>query len=486
MNHATNVTNATKRVPRLFRTAWLCICLCTYLSACVVGPDYERPVTELPEFWHVDLDYKSNDPNSLADQAWLDIFRDPQLRELINIALSNNREMLLALERIEEARSLYTVNRAPLFPTIDVELTGEREDESALTTDDPELSDELFLGPTIGWELDLWGKNRRTARAAYARYRSEEYGAQAVRLQLMADVSAAYFSLAGVVARLATNYDTLTSRERSLIIAEKRFKGGLTSKLEVKQAEVELAASRAFIPRAEQEQLALENLLAILLGEVPKHFTLESKLEEQYVPTAVTAGLSADLLERRPDIMQAEQQLIASSEAVGIATARLLPNITLTGGLGFQTEEFDDFFDDEGEYWIAQLDIAMPLFNAGARRAQLSAAQARFNQTRLRYEQVVLQALREVSDSLNQFYKSGELLQAQLSLESAAAEYLSLATKRYRNGVLAYLQVLDAQRQLFDAQIAVSIAREAQLRALVGLYKALGGGWEPASLAASR
>lgn len=456
------------------------------LSACMVGPDYEQPETKHPGEWHVDLSYRSSDPASLADQAWLEIFRDEQLRELLEAALENNREMQIALERIEEARARYTVDRSPLFPTVDLLLSGARENESGLTNDQPERTDEIFLGPTVSWEVDLWGKNRRASRAAYARYLAEEYGAQAVRLSLIADVSSTYFELEGIVARLATNYDTLESRERSLVIAEKRFKGGLTSKLEVKQAEVELAISRAFIPVAEQQQLAAENRLAILLGEPPQHLSLTSTLEEQYIPTSVTAGLSTELLNRRPDVMQAEQQLIAASESVGVATARLLPNITLTGGLGFETEEFDQFFDDEGEYWIAQLDVVMPLFNAGARRAQLSAAEARFNQARLNYEQAVLQAMREVSDSLNQFYKSGEFLQAELALEKAAGEYLELATKRYRNGVLAYLQVLDAQRQLFDAQIAVTTARQAQLTALVGLYKALGGGWDPEALAEAR
>ena len=456
------------------------ITLC--LSACMVGPDYEKPPAPISEHWHVDRDYQRDDSDSLAEQAWIDIFRDDQLREVIENALVNNREMRIALQRIEESRSLYRINRAALYPSIDLELNSEREEESDLTNTNAETADEFFFGPTVSWELDLWGKNRRASRSAYARYLATEYGAQALRLSLIADVCRAYFGLEGINARLATNYDTLASRERSLIIAEKRFKGGLTSKLEVKQAEVELASSRASIPRAEQGLLVVENQLSILVGEPPQHFTLHSTLEDQYVPEKVTAGLPATLLQRRPDIMQSEQNLIAASEAVGVATARLFPNITLTGGLGYETDEFNDLLDDDGEFWIVQLDIAMPLFNAGARRAQLSASEARFNLARLSYEQVVLQALREVSDALNQFYKAGESLQAQLALQKATTEYLELATKRYRNGVLAYLDVLDAQRQLFDAQIAVSTSREQQLIALVDLYKALGGGWDPATI----
>ena len=463
----------------------LVIAFCTALSACMVGPDYERPQVHTPEDWHVDLDYKSDDPESLAEQAWIDIFRDEQLREIVDKALTDNKQMLIAIERIEEARALNRISRSALYPTVDVELNSEREDESRLTNSNAEQVDEFFLGPTLNWELDLWGKNRRASRSAYARYLASEYGAQAVRLSLIAEVCSAYFQLEGVNARLDTNYATLASRERSLLIAQKRFNGGLTSKLEVKQAEVELASARATLPEGEQRQLAVENQLAVLVGEAPRHFTLSTTLEGQYIPEKVTAGIPSSLLQRRPDIMQSEQQLIARSEAVGVATAGLFPNITLTGGLGYETDDFNDLLDNDGEFWIVRLDIAMPLFNAGARKAQLSAAESRFNQARLAYELVVIEALREVSDALNKFYKAGESLQAQLALEKATSEYLHLATKRYRNGVLAYLDVLDAQRQLFDAQIAVSVAREEQLVALVELYKALGGGWDPQGFKAS-
>jgi multidrug efflux system outer membrane protein len=456
--------------------------LCLALSACMVGPDYERPQVPVADDWHVDLDYKSDDPTSLADQAWLDIFRDEQLRNMVQQALAQNKHMLIAIERIEEARALHRINRSPLFPSLDLELHGEREHESELTNADPGIVNEFFLGPTVNWELDLWGKNRRISRAAYASYLSSEYGAQAVRLSLIAEVCRAYFELEGINARLDTNYDTLDAREQSLVIAQKRFKGGLTSKLEVKQAEVEVASSRASIPKVEQSQLVGENQLAVLMGLPPQHLSLSSALREQYIPEKVTAGIPSSLLQRRPDIMQTEQQLIAASESIGAAKARLFPSIGLTGELGFETAEFSDLLDSDGKFWIVELDIAMPLFNAGARRAQLSAAESRFNQARLTYEQAVLEALREVSDALNQFHKSGETLQAELALQQATMEYLALATKRYRNGVLAYIDVLDAQRQLFDAQIAVSEARQAQLFALVDLYKALGGGWDPLSV----
>jgi outer membrane protein, multidrug efflux system len=457
----------------------LTLALALLASGCMMGPDYQRPEVPLAEEWHTDLKYQTIAEPSLAEQDWVDIFQDEQLRSMLQQALAHNKNLLIAIERIEEARALYRIDRAPLYPQLDLELSGERERESGLTNTDPGLDNEFFFGPAVSWELDLWGKNRRASRAAYAQYLASEYGAQAVRLTLIADLCRAYFELEGVNARLQVNYNTLDAREQSLGIAEKRFRGGLTSSLEVKQAEVEVASTRASLPRVEQSKLAVENELAVLMGLPPQHVELQGTLEDQYIPATVTAGLPSTLLERRPDIMQAEQQLISASESIGVAKARLFPNIALTGKFGAETAEFSDLLDSDGKYWILEIDVLMPLFNAGARRAQLTAAESRFNQSRLAYEQTVLEALRETSDALNQFHKAGEALQAQLALEKATTEYLALATKRYRNGVLAYIDVLDAQRQLFDAQISVNNAREQQLFALVALYKALGGGWNP-------
>jgi multidrug efflux system outer membrane protein len=461
---------------------WLTGCAALLLSGCMLGPDYQRPEIPIPEDWHSDLDYKSIAEPSLAELAWIDIFRDEQLRNVIQQALAQNKGLLIAVERIEQARALHRIQRGAQFPTLDLDLNSSRERDSALTETDPTITDEFFFGPAASWELDLWGKNRRATRAAWAQYLASAYGAQAVRLALIAEVTQAYFALEGINSRLAVNYHTLDARKQGATIARKRFSGGLTSRLEVKQAEVELASTAASIPKVEQSKLVAENNLALLMGLPPQHLELASELEDQYVPSEVTAGLPSSLLRRRPDIMQAEQALIAASEGIGVAKARLFPSIALTGSLGYQTEVFGDLLDSDGKYWIVELDVLMPLFNAGARRAELSAAESQFNQARLAYEQAVLEALREASNALNNFHKSGETLRAELALEAASQDYLNLAQKRYRNGVLAYIDVLDAQRLLFDAQIAVSVAREAQLSALVNLYKALGGGWDPAAV----
>ena len=405
------------------------------LSGCMVGPDYQRPEVETPERWHVDLNYKGLQEASLTDLAWTEIFQDEDLRAYVQQALERNKNLRIAAERIVEARAVNRITRSALYPSLDAELLLEREDESELTNINPEQADEHFFGLSAAWELDLWGKNRRASNAAFARYLAAEYGAQAVRLSLVADVSRAYFQLQGVEARLGINLDTVGAREQALVIAQKRHRGGLTSKLEVIQSEVDLASTRASIPNVEQQKLAVENQLSVLLGEVPTHHTVSRRMRDQYVPSSVAAGLPSTLLQRRPDVLQAEQALVTASEEVGVATAGRFPSIELTGSFGTESAALEDIVDSDGEFWILNLDLVMPLFNAGARRARVTAAESRFNQARLRYEQVVLEALREVSDSLNQFYKAGEALQIQLELERASTEYLNLAQKRYRNGV---------------------------------------------------
>ena len=215
------------------------------LSACMVGPDYQRPNAPEVKDWNIDLEGRSLDGPSLAEQKWFDIFKDEQLREVVLEALEQNKALLIAVEKIVESRAVHRIVRSALYPSLDLALRGEREHESDLTNTNARRVDTLFFGPTARWELDLWGKNRRAGNAAYASYLATEYGAQAVRLSLISEVSRAYFQLQGVESRLSINYSTVDAREQALVIAQKRFRGGLTSKLEVKQAEVELASARA-------------------------------------------------------------------------------------------------------------------------------------------------------------------------------------------------------------------------------------------------
>ena len=452
------------------------------LNACMMGPDYQRPEVTTPPGWDEAVGHTVGAPQqdavALESLAWADLLREQELIQLVRTALDNNKDLQIAMQRVEQSRAIYRIASAGRWPSVDLLQLNERERESALTNENPEKADELFFGPTVAWEVDLWGRQRRLSNSGYANYLAAEYGAQAVRLSLIAEVALAYFELQGERARLQISHDTVTARERSLHIAQRRFEGGLTSRLEVTQAQVDLAATRSALVRVEQLEALAQNRLSVLLGQPPGPHQFEKQLDELYVPVDVTADLPLRLLDRRPDLMQAEQIAIAASEEVGVATASLYPSIFLTASGGTETQDFSDLLNSEGEYWIVNLDIIMPLFNAGARRATLTAAEHRYNEARLQWEQSLLVALHEVADALVQFRKAGEALDAEMALESASEEYLVLAYKRYRNGVLAYIDVLDAQRSLFTAQIAVSRARQTRLSTLVNLYKALGGGWD--------
>ena len=454
------------------------LCLPLLFSACALGPDYERPEYQFNDYWYGDYGQESLDQDSLSRVRWWDLFDDPQLEEFIRQALDNNHDLRLAVLRIEEARSSATVAGSGLWPSLGIGVDASREKESALTNSEPTIENTFFFGPQLSWELDLWGANRRTKNAANAEFWASEYAAQAVRLSLISEVASTYFALQSADARLAISHETLKIREKGLDIAEKRFKGGLTSKLEVKQTEVELESTRALIPSIEQLRHELENRLSLLMGKQGERITLQTTLFDHALERKVGAGLPASLIERRPDIIEAENLLRASSERIGVAQAAFLPNISLTGSFGVESEEFQDLLSTNGQAWVIELNALAPLFNAGRISAQYKASKTRYQQDLVRYEQTVLKALHEVSDLINAFYKNQTALDAQATLVSASNEYLELAIKRYRNGVLAYIDVLDAQRRLFDAQLSESQVREKQLQITVDLYKALGGGWE--------
>lgn len=452
------------------------------LNACMLGPDYEQPIVDVPDAWYQGegKTFPAHDDEAalLAELNWWELFHDETLKELIQLALENNRDLKTAVLNIDKARAAYRIERSGLFPSANLLLESEREGLSLLEDGTDDIVENHYLAVDLSWELDLWGAVRRKNEAALADYLATGYGWRSVRLSLISDVATAYFSLLGADEKLKINLDTLKARESAYIIADKRFKGGLTSKLEVQQAKVELASARAAVPDAEQSRLAFENTLSILLDVNPREYLVKTNLGQQHIPKKIKPGLPSNLLQRRPDIMQAEQSLRIASEKVGVAKAAFFPSLTLTTSLGYETAEFEDLLDSDGEKWIVAGNLLTPIFNAGRLDAQYTVAQIELKQAKLAYEQSVLQSMREVSDALKQFYKNKDVLQAHLELEVASREYYILAMKRYRLGILAYLDVLDAQRKLLDAQLKVSDSREKQLQSVVALYKSLGGGWD--------
>ncbi|MGB5165349.1 MAG: efflux transporter outer membrane subunit [Woeseiaceae bacterium] len=446
------------------------------LTGCAVGPNYERPELELPDAHRADT---AEAPSSVPLPGWRDVFEDEILQRLIERGLDNNLDLAATRSRMRQAEAELSRARAPLYPTIDLKAGGKREDKSVLTGGDGLIEDTYtFLG-LLSWELDIWGFNRRRAEAATADLESAEWRMYAQQVSLIGAISATYYNLIAVNQQLALTQSTITTREQTLRIQELRNESGVISGLEVAQAKVALAQAEQQLPRLKNNQLVFENQLRRLLGEAPDAVETTAQLQDMPLTEDLPAGLPSDLLERRPDVRVAELGLVAANAEVGVAKADLLPRISLTGGFGQESAELSDLLDSDGSRWIADLTVTQPVFNAGARRAAVSVAWERREQAELAYIDTVLRSLEDVSNSLSTFTRAGELAASTARLRDAAQEYLSLATKRYSNGVIGYIDVLVAQRQYFDAELALIDAVRDRHLTVALLYRSLGGGWEP-------
>jgi len=444
------------------------------LVACSLSPEYDRPEVPVLEDWRI----PSEDGRSLADLAWWDLFQDKELENLIRIALEQNKDLRLAVARIEEARGGLKATRADQYPQLDMEADGEREQPSKEISPGAEETDTYGVAGALAWELDLWGELRSASRAAQAELLAAENVRCGVVVSLVSDVARAYFELRDIDNRLTISKRTLEARQDALHIAQLRWQGGLTAKTEVHQSGVELAKAQSVLAELQGQIVAKENELSILLGQNPGETRRGLALDQQTTPPEVPGGLPSELLERRPDIRQAEQQLIAANARVGVAVAQRYPRIRLTGAYGIESDELSNILRNDAITWTIGLDLLGPIFDAGRRKGKVAVARAQLEQALIRYEQTIQQSFREVSDALSAYQRAREVREAQARLVDSAAEYLRLASLQYREGVVMYLDVLDAQRQLFDAELSQSESIRDQLTSLVQLYKVLGGGWQ--------
>jgi multidrug efflux system outer membrane protein len=452
------------------------------LSGCTLGPDYERPQVPLPDAWR-EVDRAEQD--SLANTPWWELFQDQTLQVLIRMALDENKDLAIAVERIEEARALYGFTRADLYPRVDLTASAGRLRVSE--TGVPSLpsgtdsEDSLYgLGVTGFWELDFFGRIRRASEAQLAILYATEENRRAVVLALVADVARTYFELRDADQRLAISLRTLESRREYVELARVLFEGGKTSELDLRQAEAELHRTQSLVYDFEQLVTLKENELSLLLGRNPGAIPRGTAAAEMPVPPAVPAGLPAELLERRPDVRAAEELLVSANARIGEAKALLYPSIALTGAFGWESAELDDLIDSPSQSWSIGANLLQPIFNAGQNRRRVEVAESQQRQALYAYELAILQALREVEDGLVGLRKSGERRASQGLRVLAERQVLELAVLRYRGGVAAYLEVLDAQRSLFDSELDEAQAILDQLVSLIQLYKALGGGWPDA------
>jgi multidrug efflux system outer membrane protein len=460
------------------RNLMLASAMAVLLAGCAVGPNYRRPVVEVPEVHRGTDAQEAAGTLSLGDQKWQDVFQDEQLRRLIETALEQNYDVRIAATRILQAEALLGITRADQLPTVDAGASSgaQRTPSSGpfpkFETSANQVTASLF------WELDFWGKYRRATEAARATLLANEWARQAVVSTLVVDVADSYFRLRALDLQLEISRRTLESRQESLALIEDLADAGIGNLLDVRQAEQLVFTAAANIPNLERQIEQEENFISLLLGENPGAVARGRMLTEQSLPVAVPAGLPSSLLERRPDILQAEQQLIAFNAQIGVAKAAYFPQISLTGTSGFQSSALTSLFTGPAGLWSIAAGLTQPIFSGGRIRSGVRLSEAQQQEALLVYQQTIQQAFREVSDALVAYRKNREFREQQEMLTASAENASELADMRYRAGVTSYLEVLTNQTNYFSAELDLAQARLAELEALVQLYRALGGGWQ--------
>ena len=448
------------------------------VASCTLGQDYKRPVIQTPSAYRSAPSAAST--GSLADLKWFELFRDETLTQLVTTALQQNFELRIAAERVLQARAAYGITRADQFPSFGASADAIAARSSQRGTIPAGASTDVSYaqaGFSLGWELDVWGRLRRLSEAARAQYLATEEARRGVITTLVADVSETYLSLRALDLELEIARRTRDAATDSLRLTEARRTSGVASGLDLRQAEQLLFTATGEIASIERQIAQAENALSLLLGRTPGDIARGRPLEALQGPPAVPAGLPSSLLERRPDIRRAEQELIAANAQIGAAKAEYFPRISLTGFFGAQSRALSDLLSGPARLATAGVGAAAPIFNAGRTRGNVRLAEAVHREALVNYQRVIYAAFRDVSDGLAAYTKTTEQRTQQEQLVAALSESARLATERYRGGLDSYLPVLDAQRNLFQGELELARLRQGELASIVELYRALGGGW---------
>jgi outer membrane protein, multidrug efflux system len=449
------------------------------LSGCAIGPDYKRPIVAQPDTFRGQA---TAEATSFADAPWWEAFQDPALKALIEEALRNSYDVGIAAARVQEARSNLRVARSDLYPSLDYNASAGRArlpigGLSGLTGSD-HVTDDFFIGHmTLSWEIDVWGRVRRSNEAARANLYASEEARRGVWLTLVSDLAQAYFELLALDVELGIARNSTQAYQGTYDLFLDRFNLGVASRLETARALGALGSAQATIPELESQIVAKENQISILLGRIPGPIPRGQPMFAQTVVPAVPAGLPSALLERRPDLRQAEHLLVAANARIGVAKAEFFPKLSLTALFGAASPELSAVTGGGATVWAVAGMLSGPIFNAGRTMGQYRASIAQAEQARLQYAQAVLTALREVSDALTALGKLSDAEVGQDTAVRALADAVDHATDRYRQGLASYYEVLEAQQQLFPAQTTLAQIRQNRLTTYVQLYKALGGGW---------
>ena len=449
--------------------------LITFLAGCKVGPKYRQPIVESPELFR--FDSVSTVADTVINLQWWEMFQDEDLKTLIDTALSYNQDVLIAASRIEEARAVLGYNKADLWPSLGYDGTAGRQkiNVPSIGVSDPFNN---FQGvATLAWELDFWGKYRRSTEAARAELLASEHGMRTIQIGLISEIASIYFLLLDFDARLEISRKTLETRRESMNIIQDRFNEGIVAEIDLNQAEIQEAIAAAAVPFYERQVAQTENALSILIGINPGPVIRNSTLRDQAIPPEIPTGIPSTVLARRPDINQAEQYVVAQNARIGVAVAMRFPSISLTGMFGAASSDLSTILNNESMIWSVSGGILGPIFQFGKNKRRVDIERERFYQDSLYYVKTILQAFREVEDALVEIQTLEMESNARERQMAAAQNAADLSQERYDGGVTSYLEVLDSERSKFDAELAASQTYQQYLNAYVFLYKALGGGW---------
>lgn len=455
----------------LLHTLSLAILFGLFAGSCQLGKHYTRPELHIP----ATLDSTTTDTTSIADFQWWELYTDTTLQQLIRQTLEHNKDMLTAAARLKEMAAQKRISFANMFPDVNGKLYADK-DATNYGGNDYSSSPEFTAKFVASWELDLWGNLRWAKDKSMAQFVQAVENQRALQMTLVAQVAQSYFELVALDNELNIVKQTLHARQEGLRLARLRFNGGLTSEMPYQQAQVELARTATLVPDLERAIALKENDINFLAGRFPEKVERSHHPEDITLPETLPAGLPSSLLERRPDVRAAEETLKAANAEVGLAFTNLFPRITLTANYGLESDELKELVHSPTHFLSANL--LSPIFAMGKNRAALKAKKAAYEQATYQYEKAVLSAFKDAQNAMVEFNKIKDIYNSRQKLEEAAKTNIKLAQLQYINGIIGYLDVLDAQRTYLDAQIGLSNAVRDKQIALVQLYKALGGGWQ--------
>jgi multidrug efflux system outer membrane protein len=458
------------------RASAISLCACITLGGCLLGPDYQRPAIDTPSTFR----FADPDAKEVVDTGWWEQFEDPALNALIVVALAENKDVKIAAARIEQFLGQFQTTRAQLFPQVGAGVNAQRQRVPLGSSNLPEGVGPVFnqFSATLSasWEIDVFGRLRRQTEAARAALLASEEGRRATILVLVASVASTYINLVSLDRQLEIARATSASRAESVHVFTLRFKYGEVSQMELAQSQSEYEASLATIPQLELQIAQQEDALSELLGRNPEPIARDRVLDKLALPE-VPAGLPSELLARRPDLRQAEQNLIAANALIGAARALYFPSISLTGLLGTASGQFSSLFTGPARVWSYAGTVTVPVFTAGSIAGQVLQAEAQREQALLEYEKAIQVAFQEVADALVSLQKTKAALEVQGRQVEALQTYSRMARLRYEGGYTSYIEVLDSERSLFNAQLSYAQTQGTVFISVVRLYKSMGGGW---------